>query len=286
MERSRTNVAEAWSAFWAEHGPQSHCLSSSQELREKLDGHWRGFGLMLPLGTRVIDIGCGSGAVGRALLKAQLSLEVVGVDAAKVPPSNDSRLELLSETPMERLPFADASFGAAVSQYGYEYGDRNAAASEMARVLEPGAPFSFLVHHPDGPVINDLRRHLGALQGLCSGDVRSAFLSGNSGALVEALTALKREYRDPIFDWAAPGLSGNIRRSQRGRAEVWRAVEQAIAPELIMLEAFDLLQPESPRQIADFTGPLEQHFRMNPPVTLETVGGKPFAWVISGNKAH
>jgi hypothetical protein len=89
--------------------------------------------MLLPM-TRAIDLGCGAGAVGQVLRAEKPTLHVTGIDIANVPRSGDPQVELMPETAMESLPFADGAFGAAASQFGYEYGKPEIAAKEIARV--------------------------------------------------------------------------------------------------------------------------------------------------------
>jgi SAM-dependent methyltransferase len=234
--------------------------------------------------SRVIDLGAGAGAVGRALLAAEPTLHVTGVDIASVPSPDDSRLELLSGTPMEKLPFPAESFQAAVSQFGYEYGDHQATASELARVLSPNAPFSFLIHHCEGPIVAGMRRHLRAIEALCGLRVQSAFFAGNSTALADHIALLKRECPDPIFDQAERGLQAHIRQDEAARLQIWRAVAEALVPELIMLDSFDLCRADENRDIDHFVASLNKAFEVRPPRVLQTRLGQPLAWIIEGRR--
>src|SRR6185503_4006105 len=101
------------------------------------------------------------------------------IDLATVPPPVDRRFEIVSGTPMESLPFADAAFDAAVSQFGFEYARVDEAAKELARVLVPGSPISFLIHHSESSVVRHNRARNQALGELTGAEIQSAFLSGN-----------------------------------------------------------------------------------------------------------
>lgn len=60
---------------------------------------------------------------------------------------------------MESLPFENAQFDAAVSQFGFEYGDTDATSEEVLRVVKPGAPIGLMIHRGDGPILaHNLRR--------------------------------------------------------------------------------------------------------------------------------
>lgn len=278
------NVAEAWSAFWAEQGPASRCLAHAPpELLGPLDDHWRGLATALaPMGT-VLDLGCGAGAVGRLLIEAEPRLEVTGIDLAEVPHSNNPHLNLLSGIAIEALPFPDRTFGAAVSQFGYEYGRTEEAAEEVARVLVPRAHLSFLIHHPDSPLVAGMRLHRLAIQALCGGQVREAFVAGDADALNQCLEALKRQYPDPIIDQAAHGLLIKIRQAPAQRQAIWNAVEEALAPERIMLEALDDFRVGH-HDVGYWLDPLSKDFEIQPPAVVRVRRGEPISWLIQGQR--
>ena len=97
---------------------------------------------------RCLDAGCGTGVATAAV--AELGWSVVGVDVS------EDLLELARRRGLEvvrasadALPFGDSSFDAAVSVWTHtDVGDFAAATTEVARVLQPGAPFVYVGAHP------------------------------------------------------------------------------------------------------------------------------------------
>jgi SAM-dependent methyltransferase len=99
---------------------------------------------------RVIDVGTGEGQVAR--LASRLGAEVTGVDPTR------AQLRVATErgggpryvrAAAERLPFADASFDAAVACLVFEHHpDHEAPIAEIARELAPRGRFVFLLNHP------------------------------------------------------------------------------------------------------------------------------------------
>ena len=261
-------------------------MGRSPELCERLDSHWAAFASTLRPSSKVIDLGCGSGAVGRAIRAAGPPLSVTGVDIARVPPVRDPGIELLANVAIESLPFPDCSFAAAVSQFGYEYADAEAASAEVARVLAPRAPFSFLIHHPDGPIVSAMRRHRRAIEGLCGLRVQEAFFSGNENALAERIALLKQECSDDlVVQQAEHGLHRQIRNDELARLKVWKGVVQALAPELFMLDSLGLCCTDD-GSIDDLVEPLSRWFEVRPRRPLLSSRGEPIAWIVEGNRLH
>lgn len=277
-----TNTAEAWSLFWSAQGQNSRCLAGSPDLSDPLDEHWLSLASRLPRFARVLDLGCGSGAVGRALNEASPHLHVTGIDIARVPTSTSRRLQLLSNISMEALPFPECSFDSAVSQFGYEYGDPLATSQQIARVIVPGGRLSFLVHHPNGPIVAAMRLHRRAIEALCGVRVQAAFFSGDARALSERIALLKREVsNDSLIEEAGRGLHSHIRKPEPGRMQVWRAVVDALAPELVMLDSLDLCCADDD-SIERLVQPLAKTFDLQPQKVLRTRAGETLAWIIEG----
>jgi demethylmenaquinone methyltransferase / 2-methoxy-6-polyprenyl-1,4-benzoquinol methylase len=96
----------------------------------------------IPSGARALDVGCGPGALTTALAGRLGASRVAAVDPsepfvaachARVP-----RADVRTAT-AEALPFADASFGAVLSQLVVNFlADAPAGVAEMARVTAPG----------------------------------------------------------------------------------------------------------------------------------------------------
>ncbi len=280
LEKSR-----AWTCFWDEQGDGSHCLAAAPpDLRRSLEEHWQVFAVALSAGAKVLDIGCGAGAVGQALVAVAPKLQVTGIDFAGIRGAKNEQVKLLPNVSMEALPFADGIFDAAVSQFGFEYGRTGEAAAEMARVLKPGAPFSLLVHHSQSPIMTDLPSHKRALEGLCSASLQAAFLEGNAAALQREISVLQQ--RSPglgIIGQAARGLHANIGRSETQRAEVWEAVVDALRPDCILIRS----QEEScvaPDGLDRWLRPLSGAFDIAPASVLLFRKGVPIAWKLDGRR--
>ena len=94
-------------------------------------------------GEAVLDVGCGTGALLRAILDGTPGVTIAGIDPCgemlavarkKLPGGSDLR-----ESGAESLPFPDGSFDVVVSTSAFHYFRAPAAAlAEMKRVLKPG----------------------------------------------------------------------------------------------------------------------------------------------------
>jgi SAM-dependent methyltransferase len=240
------------------------------------------FAASLAPGARILDVGCGAGAVARALIAARRDVRVAGIDFAKAPLMTDDRAELFSDIAMEALPFAEGSFDAAVSQFGFEYGQTNEAASELARVLAADARISLLVHHEESSIVAAGRARLNALVAFLGRKTRAAFCAGEAAAFNARMSVLKEWHpRDALISELARSLPLWTRRALAERLVIWRAMEDALAPELCILEALDA-RCVAPEGLEDWVRPLRVFFDLRSASVLRAPDASPLAWRIEG----
>ncbi len=220
--------------------------------------------------------------VGRLLAGARPDVHITGIDAAKIPPPTHPRLAVLSHTAMESLPFPDRRFGAAVSQFGYEYSQIAPAAREMARVVAPGARISFLVHHADSAIVAATRSRLDAIGGVLGPTVRTAFCSGDiAGFNAEVAALIERHPHDRLIAQLAQLLPSRLIDPQMKRIAIWVAIEEAIAPERCLAEALQTCCI-APSQVEEWSGPLRAVCDLAPVSVLSEQNGEPVAWRVEG----
>ena len=122
--------------------------------------------MAIPAGARVLEVGCGTAALGRSLLRARPDLELTGVDvngyllreAAALARAEGLRTGgagpgtlALAPGDATGLPLPDAGFDAVYSITVLEECDGDAALAEMVRVARPGAPVGVAVRALDMP---------------------------------------------------------------------------------------------------------------------------------------
>jgi len=277
--------AETWSAFWREFGregaPQERCFVPGDG-RDAVDRHWARFAERLPQRARIIDLGCGAGVVGRKLLGRRGDLEVVGVDWAQVPAPGLPNLELHPRVAMEELPFADASFDGAASLFGIEYGDIVETARELARVMKPGARFSFLIHHRDSEIVREGGARRRALKALTTGTMRSAFLSGSMASLDSQQQALKAGFAgEPMVGLVADHFRRNIARARAERQAIARKLADELESEIALLGALER-SAKSTEEIAAWLVPLLSAMALTSASVMRRGSGEPIAWNVGG----
>lgn len=285
--RSEAAGPGTWSTFWREFGtesePTDRCYVPGDG-RHLVDRHWAHFAAALPRAARVIDLGCGSGAVGRTLLACRADLHVAGVDWADVPFRRQANLTIHPGICMEALPFDDGSFDAAVSLFGIEYGDMGRTAPELSRVLKPGARFSFLVHHHESEIVREGRARRQALKELVSGKTKAAFLAGNIAAIDQQRRGLKARFPgQPTIDLLGDHFRRTIAGTRAQRLATWEMVASNLDPEISLLLHLEKSAKSAAGMGAWLTA-LYSDMRSVGVSVLRRSTGEPIAWEVSGIK--
>jgi SAM-dependent methyltransferase len=141
---------------------------------------------------RCLDLGCGTGF--HIPLLVELGWAVTGVDVSidqlRVARKRAGSATELIHADATALPFADATFDAALSAFTHtDVEDFPALLAEAVRVLRPGAPFVYLGPHPCfvGPHSRFVRAE--GLPRLLPGYTRSGRYTGGLGISPDGLRA-------------------------------------------------------------------------------------------------
>ncbi|WP_454598674.1 class I SAM-dependent methyltransferase [Qipengyuania sp. SM2507] len=196
-----------WTEFWANNAGAGGtptgggCLPDQwAAIEDAQKAVWFGFIAKLPKSARLLDLATGDGRVLKWMLARRRDLKLTGADLAPQLPPAPRGTKVRSGVAMEALPFPDAQFHAVTSQFGFEYGDVEAAAIEIARVLRPGGRIGLLVHRGDGPILEHNRSRAEAISWALDdisaiGRARSALTMG-PGGLQLALDAAAEATRE------------------------------------------------------------------------------------------
>jgi SAM-dependent methyltransferase len=134
-------------AFYA----QPHVASKYEQLRfGGASGTWvnlREIALvqaLLPAGGQVLDLGCGTGRLSRALAESGYSVTGLDGSAAMLADASRHKGTLLVRADAFRLPFDEQSFDCVVMlRIAFHFADLGPLLAEAARVLTPGGRLVF-----------------------------------------------------------------------------------------------------------------------------------------------
>ena len=165
-ERDSDERSRAWTRYWSSGRLHSCAGSYAGNYDGAIGRFWRGLAAGLPEQTRVLDLATGNGALPLLLWESRgQALQIDAVDLAALAPAwyrpdVHAGVRFHAGVHMEALPFADASFDAVLSQFGFEYADRWPALDECLRVSRSGATLALVMHHHDSVLVRVGREEL------------------------------------------------------------------------------------------------------------------------------
>ena len=204
---------QAWTRYW-QSGALHSCVGSYEgNYGGAVAAFWRARFAGVSADMRVLDLCTGNGPLPALLLEHFGDAPAPAIDAVDFAEPRPawraaSRVRFHPRVAIERLPFADGTFDRAVSQYGIEYADRDAAAAEVARVLKPGGEAAFVCHHADSwlaTVAADEAAHAAWLLGGGVLDATAAVFDAVARGGPQAAVS------DPRFDAQMRGLAERVR---------------------------------------------------------------------------
>jgi SAM-dependent methyltransferase len=133
-----------------------------------VESFWRDVFRTTRPGSRLLELGCGSGDVSVWAAEAGRGLQIVASDVHEHPQGvrQHPDVAFVGGVRAEALPFPAAAFDLVISNFAIEYaGDREAAIGELARVLDPSGG-AVLVMHSDDSVLTATSRRITQIQAL------------------------------------------------------------------------------------------------------------------------
>jgi SAM-dependent methyltransferase len=141
----RDDAWETVAAWWQEGFTEGADPEYEEQIFPLIAAHLAG-------SSRVLDVGCGEGQVGRLAAGLEGIDLVVGVDptlAQVVVAAQRGGGVVIGRAEAASLPFVDGSFDAVVACLVFEHIQAvDEAVAEVGRVLAPGGRFIFLLNHP------------------------------------------------------------------------------------------------------------------------------------------
>ena len=131
------------------------------ENHDELSAFWTAVFPEAPTGL-VLDLACGAGSAIKHATTTDSNL-LIGLDI-----SSEAILAAQTKVPgltgiiaaADSIPLADGSVSQVISQFGFEYSDREKAAAEISRILAPGGQFTAIVHLKGGAIAEECQGHL------------------------------------------------------------------------------------------------------------------------------
>lgn len=167
---------QAWSTYWGQGALHSCVGSFDERYSGAIGAFWDDVVAAMGAGERVLDLATGNGALPlRVWQRHGSAVRVDAVDlAALAPPwhvpAQHTSISFHPGVSMEALPFPDDAFDRVVSQYGFEYADRDAALAEALRVLAPRGRLAFVMHHAGSVLVTVGREELANIERLLAPD--------------------------------------------------------------------------------------------------------------------
>lgn len=191
-----------WTRYW--HFDRVASCMDGAGLRnyvEEVAAGWRTFFRRLPPNSTILDLCTGNGAI--ALLAAEVGrvtekdFVVIGVDGAAIDPKRHvqkyredlERIEFRASVDVEKLPLANCSVSAIVSQYGIEYSDLSKSLAEVGRVLSRSGCLRFVLHAADGAVAEAANKSVEEANYL----LERVDLPGAAARCLEAVLSIERD---------------------------------------------------------------------------------------------
>ncbi|MDT0628319.1 class I SAM-dependent methyltransferase [Alteromonas sp. W364] len=202
------NESKAWDLYW-ETGALESCVTQSDELvQSALETLWTGFVSDKSQTQSLLDLATGNGSVLKILVQVQPTLQLTGVDQAKITahPSivkqGSKNVALISNVDIKNMEFKDQTFDFITSQFGLEYAlDKPISVEakalvEINRLLKPSGSCQFLIHHADSALVKSNKARQKELHALLSenGLITHLSLLANGHSSIGVIEKVGQDY--------------------------------------------------------------------------------------------
>ena len=164
-------LTQSEESVWSQRLDSSDHFSCSTEWGpgEVIKYFWQDIFGSVKAGSRVLEIGCGSGQGSFWGAEAGRGLKIVASDRIVAPGGSRFQhpdITYMGKVAAEQLPFAQDSFDLVVSNFAIEYASFDMALSEAARVLAPGGSLILVLHRSDSAITQSSRQANSILESL------------------------------------------------------------------------------------------------------------------------
>lgn len=278
--------AESWSKYWTQASGKVGCLPGAPDaLGNLLDGIWFVLAQNLDSGAKVVDLACGNGVVGGSMLSANRDLDITGVDYADVDEKNDASYPIMGSTSITQMPFDDASFDCAVSQFGLEYADPKESGAELTRILKPGSTMRFIIHNADSPIVKSNLKRQEILDHIYYAPViRSHAMNQQLNELQSDFDGLIGKYgQEPLIIEIASAIRSTLSDPKPAREKALTDLWEGMAQEMTIINALRSAAV-SQDDLEAWLSSLGKEFTFSPPETV-SYENNILCWSISGTRS-
>lgn len=157
-----------WTSFWRQGHNTAFGKPSEKEYSGAVRNWWLNVLRENHSASTVLEVGCGNTSLLPGMIEVNVGQQYIGVDLAEVSLNKTvqeiltkvagPKIQLLSETPAEKLPIPENQVDLAASVFGIEYSDVSGSFKEVLRVLRPGSSFFGLLHNSDSLISKMTRK--------------------------------------------------------------------------------------------------------------------------------
>jgi len=218
-------------------------------------------------------------------LQPNPTLDITGVDYADVDDQHNVGFPIMGSTSITQMPFDDASFGCAVSQFGLEYADPKESGAELTRILKPGSTVRFIIHNADSPIVKSNLKRQEILDHIYYAPViRSHAMNQQLNELQSDFNGLIGKYgQEPLIIEIASAIRSTLSDPKPVREKALTDLWEGMAQEMNIINALRSAAV-SQDDLEAWLSSLGEEFTFSPPETV-SYENNILCWSISGTRS-